>query len=96
MLLTVFPYFVHDIVLGNGFILKRLKEDRDIIKENSVKLVFGKMLRACNGSFQHSAYPEKIKTESVVLILGEGAKAKLCNGLYKLIAIVVYYVVKVG
>ena len=95
MLLSVLFDFVHNVVLGNGFILKRLKEERDIIKENSVKLIFGKMLRACNGSFQHSAYAEKIKTESVVLLLGEGAKAKLCNGLYKLIAIVVDYIVKV-
>jgi hypothetical protein len=95
MLLTVFPYFVHDIVLGNGFILKRLKEERDIIKENSVKLIFGIMLGACNGSFQHGANSQKVKTESVVLLLGEGAKAKLCNSLYQLVAIIIDYVVKI-
>ena len=96
MLLSVLFDFVHNVVLGNGFILKRLKEERHIIKENSVKLVFSKMLRACNGSFQHSANSEKIKSESVVLILGEGAKAELCYSFYQLIAIVVDYVIKVG
>ena len=96
MLLSVLFDFVHNVVLGNGFILKRLKEEGDIVKENSVKLIFGKMLRAYGSSFKHGTHTEKIKTELVILIYGKGAKAKLCNGLYKLIAVVVNYIVEVG
>ena len=36
MLLSVLFDFVHNVVLGNCFILKRLKEEGDIVKENSV------------------------------------------------------------